>query len=422
MRDSKKLAFIISSVISISQIVNALDNGLGLTPPMGWNSWNAYGCKINADAVKDNANKLISLGLDKIGYTYVIIDDCWMMKDRDANGHLLHDNSKFPGGMRPMSSFLHDNNLKLGLYESAGAQTCQGGAGSLGFETADAGDFAMVKIDYLKYDNCHNENIPALKRFTDMQLALNASGRQIYYSISNSGNEDVWTWAKKIANSWRTTTSIDNSFTSVKYNFITNNKYADFAGVGGWNDPDVLVIGNGQLTISESRTQFALWCFVKAPLILGNDLINMSPEVLAIISNKNLIAINQDSSGNIGSCVMNCQNDLQVYQVMNLDGGVYFGILVVNWNNDEMDSVLLDFVTMGIAGNPYYNCQVSDLWTGTLVGTFKRTYLVKDVLPHDNKALKIKCLPWGQEFPSADQKHKFQFPWENHHTQNEFLN
>lgn len=166
-----------------------------------------------------------------------------------------------------------------------------------------------------------------------MANALAATKRPIYYSICNWGESNVWEWGATISNSWRTTVDISNNWSSMKYNFMQNNNYAKYAGPGGWNDPDMLEVGNGNLTLAESRTHFALWCFVKAPLILGNDLTKMDDDTLKIITNKGLIAINQDSNGQQGTCVMNCQKTLQVYQTYNLDGGVYYGILVVNWDD-----------------------------------------------------------------------------------------
>ena len=221
---------------------------------MGWNTWNKYGCNINLDIIKTNADKIVALGLDKIGYVYVNIDDCWMLADRTKEGRIQHDETKFPGGMKPVGDYLHSKGLKFGLYSSAGTKTCQQLAGSLGHEVDDASDFAMVGTDYLKYDNCYNGNVPAIDRYTAMATALNATGRQIYYSVCNWGESDVWSWANTIANSWRTTGDIENNFGSMKYNFYQNNQHPEVAGPGGWNDPDMLEIGNGNLTISESRS------------------------------------------------------------------------------------------------------------------------------------------------------------------------
>jgi len=243
---------------------------------MGWNTWNRYHCNINATIIKANADKIVELGLDKLGYVYVNIDDCWMLANRTAEGRIQHDDAKFPGGMKPMGDYIHAKGLKFGLYSSAGNKTCQQLAGSLGHEVEDAADFAMVGADYLKYDNCYNYGLPALERYTAMANALNATGRPIYYSICNWGEEKVWEWGESVGNSWRTTGDIGNNWASMRYNFMQNVILNSFAQPGAWNDPDMLEVGNGNLTEAEERSHFALWCFAKAPLILGNDLTNMS--------------------------------------------------------------------------------------------------------------------------------------------------
>lgn len=172
---------------------------------MGWNSWNGYFCNINSTIIKNNADQLKSLGLSDLGYKYVIIDDCWQDVNRDKNGFITPDHKKFPDGMKAVGDYIHSKMLKFGIYSSAGTKTCGKRPGSLGFETQDAGNYTMWGVDYLKYDNCYNAGVPAFDRYSAMGNALKKTGRQIFYSLCNWGNEDVATWGKTVAHSWRTT-------------------------------------------------------------------------------------------------------------------------------------------------------------------------------------------------------------------------
>lgn len=220
-----------------------------------------------------------------------------MQKERDANGHMVPDPETFPSGMKVLGDYIHQKGLKFGVYSSAGNYTCEGRAGSLYHEDVDAADWASWGVDYLKYDNCFNENVPAIVRYPRMRDALNKTGRPIFYSVCNWGYEDTVKWGPETGNSWRTTVDIKGIWASIQYNFRTNAYHPEIAGPGAWNDPDMLEIGNGWLTLDQEKTHFALWSIVKAPLIIGCDLDKISPESLAILTNKELIAINQDSEG-----------------------------------------------------------------------------------------------------------------------------
>jgi alpha-galactosidase len=220
------------------------------------------------------------------------VDDCWLTKERDESKRVIVDKERFPDGMRAVGDYIHSQGLKYGIYNSAGTMTCESKAGSLYHEKIDVADFVEWGVDYLKYDNCFNEGVPSLERYTAMKNALENAHRPIFYSICNWGLEDVWEWGNSTGNSWRTAGDITPTWPSVKYNFEMNQLHPESAGPGGWNDPDMLEVGNGGLTHAEEKSHFALWCFAKAPLILGCDLNTITPESLAIISNKNLIAIN----------------------------------------------------------------------------------------------------------------------------------
>ena len=251
---------------------SALDNGLGKVPQMGWNTWNKFNCDISEKPVETAIDKVVELGLDKLGYNYINLDDCWMKEGRTADGHFIVDTVAFPKGMKALGDYIHSKGLKFGIYSSAGTMTCAGRAGSLYYEENDAQDWASWGVDYLKYDNCYNDGVPGTVRYKAMREALASTGRDIFYSLCNWGEEESWRWAPDIGNSFRTTQDIFDDFSSVEYNFKESQKHFERSGPGGWNDPDMLEIGNGGLTHEEEKTHFALWAIAKAPLIIGCDL------------------------------------------------------------------------------------------------------------------------------------------------------
>ncbi|KAF7133540.1 hypothetical protein RHSIM_Rhsim09G0184800 [Rhododendron simsii] len=277
-----------------------LNNGLGLTPQMGWNSWNFFACNINETVIKETADALISTGLADLGYTYVNIanaDDCWSAPTRDLKGQLVPDPKTFPSGIPALADYVHEKGLKLGIYSDAGIFTCQVRPGSLYHEHDDAELFASWGVDYLKYDNCFNLGIKPQERYPPMRDALNATGRPIFYSICEWGVDDPALWAWKVGNSWRTTDDINDTWASVTTIADLNDKWAPYAGPGGWNDPDMLEVGNGGMTYHEYRAHFSIWALMKAPLLIGCDVRNMTAEAFEILSNEEVIAVNQDSLG-----------------------------------------------------------------------------------------------------------------------------
>lgn len=224
--------------------------------------------------------------------------------------------------MKAVGDMIHAASLMFGIYSSAGTMTCAKRPGGLGYEMMDAKDYASWGVDYLKYDNCYNTGVPAFDRYNAMASALQSTGRAIFYSICNWGNENIAQWGNTISNSWRTTQDIEiyytqtNQWQQIKGNFLINQLSASAAGPGHWNDPDMLQIGNNVLTTAEERSHFALWAFAKAPLIIGCDLNTISSDSLAILMNKNMIAINQNSKGKQAVCVYGCAEGLNyhVYQ------------------------------------------------------------------------------------------------------------
>ncbi|KAI3925036.1 hypothetical protein MKW98_009686 [Papaver atlanticum] len=274
-----------------------LNNGLAQTPQMGWNSWNFFACNINETLIKETADALVDTGLAKLGYTYVNIDDCWSDLLRSSTGELVPDPKNFPSGIKVLADYIHGKGLKLGIYSDAGVFTCEVRPGSLYHENDDASLFASWGVDYLKYDNCFNLGIEPQKRYPPMREALNDTGRRIFYSLCEWGVNDPALWAGKVGNSWRTTEDIKDTWESMTTIADLNDKWAAYAGPGGWNDPDMLEVGNGGMTYQEYRAHFSIWALMKAPLLVGCDVRNMTSETFELLSNEEVIAVNQDHLG-----------------------------------------------------------------------------------------------------------------------------
>jgi len=307
--------------------VFSLDNGEGLRPPMGWNSWNHFWCGINEQIVRETADALVSSGLAKKGYVYVNVDDCWEAQERDPKTkRLMADPKTFPSGMKALGDYIHGKGLKFGIYSDAGFYTCQHRPASLHNEDIDAQTFADWGVDYLKYDNCYNDGTSPKTRYPPMRDALNKTGRHIYYSMCEWGVENPADWAGPVANSWRTTGDIEDKWSSFLSILDKQIGLEKAAGKGAWNDPDMLEVGNGGMTHDEYKAHFALWCLLKSPLLTGNDIRKISPEVLEILGNEEVIALNQDDMGVQGKRVVK-KGDLEVWQVPlvnNQVGAIFF--------------------------------------------------------------------------------------------------
>jgi len=379
--------------ISFIHVTFSLNNGLGLTPPMGFNTWNHFACNINETVLREAADLIIELGLNKIGYQYINIDDCWMTDKRNEKGELVVDPKRFPRGMNALSDYVHQLGLKLGIYSSAGFKTCQRLPASLDHEDIDARSWAKWGIDYLKYDNCFHDARAAKERYTRMRDALNSTGRPIFYSICDWGEEKLYEIGKTLGNSWRTTYDISNNFDSVRSIFRQNSDLAKHAGIGGWNDPDMLEVGNGKLTIQEDRTHFALWAIVKSPLLLGCDLTKISKEQLAIISNKEIIDINQDKLGIQAECALNCntadsQGSAKRAQIFTglLDKSNYV-LTVTNWNDKEtFTNIKINFKELELPRAKY---MVRNLWKHENVGVFEDGFSIEKIESHDTSIFKL---------------------------------
>jgi alpha-galactosidase len=278
-------------------------NGLAMTPPMGWNSWNKFGCNVNEGIVRRVADAMVSSGMRDAGYLYVVIDDCWH-GPRDAAGNITADPERFPAGMRALADYVHARGLKFGIYSDAGRTTCGGRPGSQGHEYQDALTYAAWGVDYLKYDWCATGTRNAEEAYALMADALRATGRDIVFSICEWGNNQPWLWAANIGNLWRTTGDIYDHWDGVDrwqhgvMNIVDSNESLwPFAGPGHWNDPDMLEIGNGGMTDTEYRSHFSLWAMMAAPLIAGNDIAAMTPATRDILTNREVIAVDQDRLG-----------------------------------------------------------------------------------------------------------------------------
>ena len=274
----------------------SLDNGLGLTPQMGWNTWNKFACNINETLIYNSIDALVSSGLRDLGYNYMNLDDCWQYS-RDENKTIVPDTKKFPNGIKPLADYAHSKGLKFGLYSDAGNYTCQLRPGGYGYEDLDAKTYSDWGVDYLKYDNCLNGGISSKIRYPRMTIALMRQERPIFFSICQWGEEEIATWGRAMGNSWRTTQDIVDTWTSMINIIDINDQWYKYAGPGGWNDPDMLEVGNGRMSYVEYRTHFSLWAISKAPLLIGCDITNMTKETFEILSNKEVIEINQDKLG-----------------------------------------------------------------------------------------------------------------------------
>jgi alpha-galactosidase len=338
----------------------ALDNGLARTPQMGWNDWNTFFCNVNESLIRETADVMVSSGMAAAGYKYVNIDDCWSTKSRDANGNLVPDPQKFPSGMKALADYVHAKGLKLGIYSSAGTTTCAGYPASLGYEQRDAALWASWGIDYLKYDNCgDHQGKTGLQRYTAMRDALAATGRPILYSLCNWGQENVWTWGMPVGNSWRTTGDIAANWNSVMGILDQQVGLEAYSGPGGWNDPDMLEVGVGALTATEGRAHFSLWSLLNAPLIAGNDIRSMSAETRSILTNTEVIAVNQDWGGRQGHKISDNGN-LEVWRKPMSNGSV--AVVLLN-RGTSTSTVSTTASALGLGSASSYS--VRDLWAHT---------------------------------------------------------
>ncbi len=338
---------------------------LAKTPPMGWNSWNKYGCDVSEKLIMGMADAMVHSGMQDAGYKYVVIDDCWQV-GRDENGEIIVDKDRFPNGMKYLADYVHSKGLKFGIYSCAGTKTCQGRPGGRGYEFQDARTYARWGVDYLKYDWCNTSTQEAKSSYAIMRDALYVAGRPIVFSICEWGTAKPWEWGKEVGHLWRTSQDILDRWDAMIDIFEKQKDLAKYAGPGYWNDPDMLEVGNGGMTTEEYRTHFSLWCMLAAPLMSGNDLQNMSAETKEILTNNEVIALDQDPLGKQGYCYRD-NGDYQIW-IKKLQNNEKAACLL-NRGDSEIE-VQVDFKILLKASDDYWTTdphkleeyKIRDLW------------------------------------------------------------
>ena len=365
----------IKSQVFFGEQINKQDsifNTLAATPPMGWNSWNKFGCSINEKLLMEVADAMQASGMKDAGYEYIVIDDCWQLS-RDSAGNIVADPKSFPNGIKSLADYIHSKGLKLGIYSCAGSLTCQGRPGSRGYQFQDARQYAKWGVDYLKYDWCSNEGQKAEAAYKTMSDALKVSGRPIVFSICEWGESQPWKWGKGIGHLWRTTADIRDCFqcrfdwggVGVLEIIDTLADLYPYAGPGHWNDAEMLEIGNGGMTRDEYITHFSMWSMLAAPLMAGNDLRSMTKETLEILTNKEVIAVDQDKLGQQARRFMD-MGEHEIWAKPLADGQV--AVCFLNRGDKEWN---LD-----------YNWQKNIMYFATDININKKEYTIRDLWKH----------------------------------------
>jgi len=365
--NNRKLRIVVVGVCCLVLTITAsAQTQLALTPPMGWNSWNHFAERIDDKTVRAQADAMVSSGLKAAGYAYINIDDTWEGK-RDSQG-VIHPNEKFPD-MKALADYVHAQGLKLGIYSSPAEKTCAGYEGSLGHEEQDAQTYAQWGIDYLKYDWCQRggtrEEMKAA--YTKMHSALQKTGRPIVFSLCQYGWNKVWEWGPSVGgNLWRTTGDISDEYRVMAEIGFNQNGLEKFAGPGHWNDPDMLEVGNGGMNEDEYRTHMSLWTILAAPLIAGNDLSKMTPYTVEMLTNREVIALDQDPMGKQGFRVAQ-EGPFEIWMKPLADGSKALGLFN---RQHTIESVRVNFSQIGIRGP----AQVRDLWLKKDLGAFTGSF------------------------------------------------
>ncbi len=375
---------------------------LAQTPPMGWNSWNKFGCNVSETLIREIADAMVASGMKDAGYLYINIDDCWHGA-RDQLGFIQPDPQRFPSGMKALADYIHSKGLKLGIYSDAGWKTCGGRPGSRGHEYQDALTYAKWGVDYLKYDWCNTDALSTEGAYLTMREALYAAGRPVVFSICEWGSSKPWEWAGKIGHLWRTTGDIYNCFDCVQDHgtwkqwgvmqiLDMQQGLRAHAGPGHWNDPDMLEVGNG-MSVNEDRAHFSMWCMLAAPLIAGNDLRNMPAETKEILTNREVIAVNQDALG-VEGFQYSAKDGVEVWFKPLQDND--WALAILN-RNTSARKVSFDWKSEKVADSlskretrfDTTSYSLRDLWAKREVGTTERPLSV-DIPPHDVLMLRLK--------------------------------
>jgi alpha-galactosidase len=328
---------------------------------------------VSAKLIREVADAMAANGMRDAGYRYVTIDDCWQVA-RDANGVIVADSARFPSGIRALADYVHGKGLRFGIYTDAGRKTCEGRPGSYGYEALDARTYASWGVDYVKIDWCNAEGLDATTQYAKFRDALAASGRKIVFSICEWGSNRPWEWAPAVGNLWRTTGDIDDRWSSVLTIVDLSSQYWHAAGPGGWNDPDMLEVGNGGMTHTEYRAHFSLWAMMAAPLVAGNDvraMMDTTADAAAtreILLNQEVIAVDQDSLGRQATIVQAWPSELQVWVKPLADGSR----AVLLFNRASVPSVITaNWDRVGLKSS---RARVRDLWAHTDSAAVKDRY------------------------------------------------
>ncbi len=389
---------------------------IAIKPPMGWNSWNTFGKDINDSLIRQIADTMVEKGYLEAGYEYLIIDDCWSLKERDAAGNLVPDPEKFPNGMKSLADYVHSKGLKFGMYSCAGILTCAGYPSSYDHEFQDAALFAEWGIDYLKYDYCNfPKNADCINRYQTMSMALKATGKNILFAACNWGSENSWSWMRSIgAHTYRSTGDIFDNFRSFMGIFQSQLEHLCQSGPYCFNDMDMLTVGmynQGNVAIgkpctdSEYRMQFSLWCLAGTPLIMGSDIRNMPPQMEDLLLNKELIAINQDPECRppylVGkrSVMVPEENTNEAVEPLRMVkdklltfikhlSNQEFAIAYYNLHEEEQEMHCI-FADVGLPYASGYGFDMTDIFTGEHIG-IKRDYHVISVPGHDCRLFRCR--------------------------------
>lgn len=389
----RKFIFIFILFIGFNFLFPQKFKDLAKTPSMGWNSWNKFGCNINEHLIKEIADAMVKNGMKDAGYEYIVIDDCWQIA-RDKHGNIIADPKRFPSGIKALADYVHSKGLKFGLYSDAGTYTCQKRPGSRGYEYQDARTYASWGVDYLKYDWCSHGKQNSEASYKLMRDALYAAGRPIVFSICEWGTTKPWLWARDIGNLWRTTEDIQdcwdciNDWGGIGWTLILDKQSGleQYAGPGHWNDPDMLEVGNGGMSDKEYRAHFSMWCMLSAPLMAGNDIRNMSESIKNILTNKEVIALDQDPLGKQGFKYGDF-GDYEIWVKFLKDDELAIAFLnrgdrliniIVNWKNILKKT--------GLRKNVY---KLKDLWKHKIIGNTKSIFKAK-IPSHDIILLRLK--------------------------------
>ena len=338
---------------------------LAPTPPMGWNSWNKFGCDVSEQLIRETADAMVSSGMQAAGYQYVNIDDCWQVS-RASDGTIVADPARFPSGIKALADYVHSKGLKLGVYTDAGRLTCQKRPGSFDHELQDAKTYAAWGVDYVKVDWCYSEGLDPEVQYAKFRDALAQAGRPIVFSICDWGVKAPWKWGPATGNLWRTTGDISDHYDRMSVIGFSQNGLEKFAGPGHWNDPDMLEVGNGSMEPDEYRTHMALWVLLAAPLLAGNDLRSMTAETKELLMNREVIAVDQDPKGVQGHRMWD-EGPLEIWVKPLADQSQAVGL----FNRGESAlSITLNLRALGMSGP----AKLRDLWEHKDLGPVQDSY------------------------------------------------